>query len=644
MPELLELGVENPNGGEALAEASHRYLAFFRVLLADADPTEDGELRASLPAACRRAELVLAFISQHPRVAGDPVLTRYTLGMRQWLADVLNRHGEDGWISVVAEDDDAEYTAQELRDDWQALSAAIASGDYEAFCAVAGVIDPEKAVFWENVIGQRAAIHPFFWRANADFAGDYLSFKRTHREHSQHPDEQHLGGGLWRIRSDAGFGVQRDTGADTVPLLPPHFEKISSMSEDDDAALHLVSFRQNGRWGIADCSQTPASILVDACIDELWAYEDGLAIMRIGEHEGLLDLQGRQIIPPIYDYIGEGRDGLYPVEQNELWGLRHRDGRELCAPRYASLELLDQHIWVNEQMLPPFFQATSDAGLGLLDASGREILPCAFDEIEWSRSFCAWRTSKDEQFALYHPDGTPWLPASRYDPQRWLIENVLLSVAADNREGLMTPDGQLLVPCIHEQIERCDFPPTGEPTLLVKNKNGWMLLDSAAQPLLPERFRQISLLTEYNIIRSHPDWRGLLRVNEKGQDRLRGKLEGIWHVAEPAPRIACNHTAIQPVLLDEPTRLFFLAVRPCQPDEDATQHPQRFALYHADGSRLFSDDYAWLDNEAIRTAQELTRLVMRLKQYWGQAEAVIALNAGSGQLERLHADGRRESA
>ena len=92
--------------------------------------------------------------------------------------------------------------------------------------------------------------------------------------------------------------------------------------KDNKPCLHscgdgLYRICRNGKWGVID---DQLNQVIPNKYDFIWSFdENDLIEVRIDSHYGLVNKQGIEQVPPIYDHITLNKDGYYTVKH---------DGRE----------------------------------------------------------------------------------------------------------------------------------------------------------------------------------------------------------------------------------------------------------------------------------------------------------------------------
>lgn len=66
--------------------------------------------------------------------------------------------------------------------------------------------------------------------------------------------------------------------------------------------------------------------ITDVPYDEVYIFQEGLALVQQNGKYGYIDRTGTLIIPTQYDYAGAFSEGLAPVKQKGKWGYIDRNG------------------------------------------------------------------------------------------------------------------------------------------------------------------------------------------------------------------------------------------------------------------------------------------------------------------------------
>lgn len=139
-------------------------------------------------------------------------------------------------------------------------------------------------------------------------------------------------GGLAEVRSKGKHGLINTR---NERVLPINFVDVGA------ATGPLIPVRKKTKWGYADRMGT---LLFDNRYDMAWEMIDGLARVRVGELVGMIDSTGKEVVPVRYTEVSYlGPQHLLVRDANGA-GLLALDGKELLAPAYDALQVIDGRI------------------------------------------------------------------------------------------------------------------------------------------------------------------------------------------------------------------------------------------------------------------------------------------------------------
>lgn len=82
----------------------------------------------------------------------------------------------------------------------------------------------------------------------------------------------------------------------------------------DSCGDGLYEICRNGKWGVID---DQLNQVIPNKYESIWSFDkNDLIMVRIDSHLGLVNKQGIEQVPPIYDHITLNNDGYYTVKQN----------------------------------------------------------------------------------------------------------------------------------------------------------------------------------------------------------------------------------------------------------------------------------------------------------------------------------------
>lgn len=189
-----------------------------------------------------------------------------------------------------------------------------------------------------------------------------------------------------------------------------------------------------------------------AFTDDAVLGSDGWALM------GLMDAEGRVILPPRYRWLGNASEGLIPAcDEKGLWGHIDTSGREVVSPRFPG-----------------------DFGEGW--QSG----------YRFSRGLALFELRDGSAIAINREGETLWtLPKGSFDRLGDLMPNGLIWFEQNWKHGLLNAQGEVVVPARYRlPSEGMGYQEDFALGRQAVEQNGlWGYLDDQGQLLIPLRFQ-----------------------------------------------------------------------------------------------------------------------------------------------------------
>lgn len=278
--------------------------------------------------------------------------------------------------------------------------------------------------------------------------------------------------------------IDRATGEVAIP--PRYDLNDAPLFFGDDAASGDIPLpgSEFGEWGGCEIIRgdgriiplSPGQRIADSFREGLAAFTDGQTVAQDGwALMGLMDAEGRVILPPRYRWLGNASEGLIPVcDQQGLWGHIDLTGREVVSPRFPG------DFGEGWQSGYSFHQGL--ALFELTDGSAIAINPAG--DILWTLAKGSFG-----RLGTLQPNGLIWF-------------------TLDGRYGLLNAQGELVAEA------RYSLPPDGmdrqddfaQGRQAVEQEGRWGYLDDRGQPIIP---------FQYDAARNFQD--GLARVWLKGR-------------------------------------------------------------------------------------------------------------------------------
>ena len=254
-------------------------------------------------------------------------------------------------------------------------------------------------------------------------------------------------------------------------LIPPIYDSISVKKNRPRAKCYYYLVYQNNKVGILDTNfRFIAPIVYDSIeiIDkdaELFTY--GQVVFVQNEKKGVLNKQGKELIPPIliYDQIIPRKDGYYDVKKNGKWGLLSREGKLITSvssddyiKRKGNLFLKTRKYFLTKE---DSIAVTSNRNL-----DGQIYIPNMQQVFDTTDNFLR------EYKIVYN------------------MRNGIAMVKKGDKIGVMDKDGREIFPFILDNVNG-DVELYEYPFHIVSQKDKWGLLDAYANWVFEPKYIQL---------------------------------------------------------------------------------------------------------------------------------------------------------
>ena len=125
---------------------------------------------------------------------------------------------------------------------------------------------------------------------------------------------------------------------------------------------------KDGKFGVVDISGRE---IVPPKYDEVFPFEKGRAWVKLNGKYGMIDKNGKEVIPIKYDAGVVSDEGIIWVKIDDKWGIMDTSGKEISPPLY------------DYEAVTPFTNGVAwilkDNKWGLVDGNGKTVIPPKFD-------------------------------------------------------------------------------------------------------------------------------------------------------------------------------------------------------------------------------------------------------------------------
>lgn len=213
---------------------------------------------------------------------------------------------------------------------------------------------------------------------------------------------------------------------------------------------------------------------------------------------GMIDTQGRLVLPIEHCHIGPAEDGWIRVKYDEplTWdanggpydgrvGFVDRAGRVLIPPL--------PYDWVGERWSEGYVPVRRQGRYGFVDRQGREVIAPRFEEISGFKEGLA-RVKLGGKWGFVDPAGAVRIPF-QYDSDAGDFDGGLACVKIGDRTGFVDRDGKLAIPARFDWSWSCNryFREGLRPT---PQGGKWGYIDRAGAFVIPPRFDEAWAFSE----------------------------------------------------------------------------------------------------------------------------------------------------
>lgn len=255
---------------------------------------------------------------------------------------------------------------------------------------------------------------------------------------------------------DDKYGIIDINGHEVIPLIydPIKEQDINVYRNDNDKSIefslrkHIEIFmgsyiamimRLKGKWGVIN---SEGKEIIPFIYDKM-DYFDKKLLVKATNKMGVISVDGRQIIPLSFDeVILNYEEGLLLARKNIRWGLMDKNGKEIIPFEYDSIEpVLGKII------------ASKGGKKGVFNKKGKMIVPLEYDVIK-APDFMSgtYSVCKDGKWGVLNKDGKS-ITQLEYDKiNDYGFACGRLAVRRNAKWGFINRKGQEVIPCIYDEV------------------------------------------------------------------------------------------------------------------------------------------------------------------------------------------------
>lgn len=213
-------------------------------------------------------------------------------------------------------------------------------------------------------------------------------------------------------------------------------------------------------------------IVIPTIYDYTGDFKDGLAFVMKDDKCGYIDKTGKEVIPIIYDHVGEFKGGLAKIKNNFKYGYINKTGKIVVPIKYDSIGKFKEGL--------AYFLVKGNSSreykYGYVDKTGNEVIPPIYRHAyNFSEGLAAVEVEIEGKYdengyslrktGFIDKTGKLVIPAE-YDYAGEFKEGVAI-VAKDDKYGYIDKTGREIVPLIFNEAY-----PSSDGMMRVRDENG----------------------------------------------------------------------------------------------------------------------------------------------------------------------------
>ena len=242
------------------------------------------------------------------------------------------------------------------------------------------------------------------------------------------------------------------------------------VTDDESKAMDIYDKLVNGGLIVNFIAKNGLGETVMDCFES--KKSNDISLYQVGRKFkwGYIDKTGREVIPCLYDYTNDFREGLAMVKMSGKYGFIDKTGREVALCQYDDAENLHEGL----------AKVRKSGKWGYIDKTGREVAPCKYDD---ANAFCEGLASvkQSNKWGVIDKTGHEVVPC-KYDYTYDFCEG-LAEIKKSGKWGFIDNTGREVVPCQYYEVE--DFC----EGLAVVEKNGKRgYIDKTGREVIPCKY------------------------------------------------------------------------------------------------------------------------------------------------------------
>lgn len=279
-------------------------------------------------------------------------------------------------------------------------------------------------------------------------------------------------------------------------IIPLQYDNIDIYAED------LICGTKDETWGCFTIDGKQK--FISDYDDNRRVFEDYFIVNKNDKY-GLIDQDGKIVIPLNYSYIGQFSDkNLLRVEKDSKWGIVDTNATITLPIEYKHFSEFDNRRKVRE--------ISDGKKNGYINEKSEIVLPVIYDEIlAYSDHYATLR--RGDKYGIVDPVGTIVLPVEYDLIGKKNYNAIIFEISKDDKSGYVDLKGNMILPAEYRFIRGLDDAPNY--TVIEKNNQEGLVNNRTGQIVISTKYDEIKAIKDGIVIAILDDKYGFL--NDKNQ-------------------------------------------------------------------------------------------------------------------------------
>lgn len=249
---------------------------------------------------------------------------------------------------------------------------------------------------------------------------------------------------IWILERDNKYRLFSPT---RLSAITPWYQSI-----DKNTNSTYTFCEDKGKYGLID---TSGEIILKAKYKSITQRGNYYVIKDQDNNYGLMDSAFNNIIPFVYKYIYDFRNGLFIVkDNNHKYGVVDKDLNTIIPFEYDQIDFENNNC----------FRTQKNYNYGIVDTNNQTLIPNEYSSLSILKKQHCYIALKNYKYGIIGFDNKPVLPF-KYDKLTPVYDASYFLVSNNNLHGIIDSKGDTILPSKYKEIHT----PYGSSTLFITN-------------------------------------------------------------------------------------------------------------------------------------------------------------------------------